>query len=157
MTDNNFLNLLKEQENSEQNEDFSSLMGGEVKPIVQDKIDRQSESIDKNLAKVRQTAATTAKEEITDSAASGFVHMVQPNDVLDYRKPGVQPYVIQKLRRGEYPEADYIDLHGKTIEQAYEMVMKFIDHARRHEFRHEKSCCPLVKTDPGYSCLSLSS
>ena len=24
---------------------------------------------------------------------------------------------------------------GKTIEQAYEMVMKFIDHARRHEFR----------------------
>ncbi len=135
MTDNNFLNLLKEQENSEQNEDFSSLMGGEIKPIVQDKIDRQSESIDKNLAKVRQTAATTAKEEITDSAASGFVHMVQPNDVLDYRKPGVQPYVIQKLRRGEYPEADYIDLHGKTIEQAYEMVMKFIDHARRHEFR----------------------
>ena len=135
MTDNNFLNLLKEQENSEQNEDFSSLMGGEVKPIVQDKIDRQPESIDKNLAKVRQTAATTAKEEITDSAASGFVHMVQPNDVLDYRKPGVQPYVIQKLRRGEYPEADYIDLHGKTIEQAYEMVMKFIDHARRHEFR----------------------
>ena len=135
MTDNNFLNLLKEQENSEQNEYFSSLMGGEIKPIVQDKIDRQSESIDKNLAKVRQTAATTAKEEITDSAASGFVHMVQPNDVLDYRKPGVQPYVIQKLRRGEYPEADYIDLHGKTIEQAYEMVMKFIDHARRHEFR----------------------
>ena len=65
MTDNNFLNLLKEQENSEQNEDFSSLMGGEIKPIVQDKIDRQSESIDKNLAKVRQTAATTAKEEIT--------------------------------------------------------------------------------------------
>lgn len=38
-------------------------MGGEIKTIVQDKIDRQSESIDKNLAKVRQTAATTAKEE----------------------------------------------------------------------------------------------
>ena len=61
--------------------------------------------------------------------------MVKPNDVLDYKKPGIQPFVIKKLRNGEYPEADYIDLHGKTIEQAYEQVMKFIDFAKKREYR----------------------
>ena len=62
--------------------------------------------------------------------------MVQPNDVLEYRKPGIQPYVMQKLRHGEYTEADHIDLHGKTIEQAYQEVMNFIAFAKRHEFRN---------------------
>ena len=130
----NFLKLLSEEKDLA-SESFSDLIEGDIKPIVQDKIEKTSEVMEKDLAKIRQEAATRKSEDVTDSASSGFVHMVQPNDVLDYRKPGVQPYVIQKLRRGEYPEADYIDLHGKTIEQAYEMVMKFIDHARRHEFR----------------------
>lgn len=56
--------------------------------------------------------------------------MVQPNDVLEFRRSGVQPYVVQKLRKGEYPEADFIDLHGKTIEQAYEQVMQFLAFAK---------------------------
>ncbi len=80
----------------------------------------------------------------------------------EFRRPGVQPYVVQKLRKGEYPEADFINLHGKTIEQAYEQVMQFLAFAKKHEFRciliihgkgersnpkglNEESCSPLVK------------
>ena len=92
--------------------------------------------MDRKLAKIRQEAAMRKPEDVTDSASSGFVAMVQPNDVLEFRRPGIQPYVMQKLRRGEYIEADHIDLHGKTIEQAYEAVMHFIDYAKRHEFRN---------------------
>jgi len=130
-----FLSLLKEEENKEQ-EDFSTLMGGEIRPLKQDKINKTTELMDRKLAKIRQEAAMRKPEDVTDSASSGFVAMVQPNDVLEFRRPGIQPYVMQKLRRGEYIEADHIDLHGKTIEQAYEAVMHFIDYAKRHEFRN---------------------
>ena len=61
--------------------------------------------------------------------------MVEPNDVLEYRRPGVQPYILRKLRQGEYSEADFIDLHGKTIEKAYDMVMHFLTFAKQKEFR----------------------
>ena len=130
-----FLSLLKEEENKDQ-EDFSTLMGGEIRPLKQDKINKTTELMDRKLAKIRQEAAMRKPEDVTDSASSGFVAMVQPNDVLEFRRPGIQPYVMQKLRRGEYIEADHIDLHGKTIEQAYEAVMHFIDYAKRHEFRN---------------------
>ena len=130
----NFLELLKEQ-SKEKTEDFSSLLDGEIKVIVQDKIELKSKGIDEALAKIRQSSAAHAKEEIADTASSSFVNMVKPNDVLVFKRPGIQPYVLQKIRKGEYVEADYIDLHGKTIEQAYETVMKFIGFAKKHEFR----------------------
>lgn len=130
----NFLDLLKEQAN-EKTEDFSSLLDGDIKVIVQDKIELKSKGIDDDLAKIRQSSAVRAKEEITDTASSSFVNMVKPNDILEFKRPGIQPYVLQKLRKGEYVEADYIDLHGKTIEHAYEIVMKFIGFAKKHEFR----------------------
>jgi len=136
MSDNNdFLKLLAEEESAAA-DSFSDLIDGKITPIVQDKIEKSSEVLPKDLAKVRQEAATRKSEDVTDSASSGFVHMVEPNEVLEYRRPGIQPYVMQKLRHGEYTEADHIDLHGKTIEQAYQEVMNFIAFAKRHAFRN---------------------
>lgn len=130
-----FLELLKEQDTAEK-PDFKELVGAdEIKPMVQDKIDSQSKAIDKSLAKARQANAVSRPEDITDTASSGFVAMVQPNDVIEYKRPGIQPYVIKKLRNGEYPEADYIDLHGKSVEQAYDHVMRFLEFSKKHEFR----------------------
>lgn len=130
-----FLALLKEQEKEHQDPAFTELVGGDIAPLKQDKIEVTTKVLDKTTAKIRQDAATRLPEDVTDSASSGFVHMVEPNEILEFRRPGVQPYVVQKLRKGEYPEADYIDLHGKTIEGAYSEVMKFIGFAKEHEFR----------------------
>ena len=129
-----FLALLKEQEKEHQDPAFTELVGGDIAPLKQDKIEVTTKVLDKTTAKIRQDAATRLPEDVTDSASSGFVHMVEPNEILEFRRPGVQPYVVQKLRKGEYPEADYIDLHGKTIEGAYNEVMKFIGFAKEHEF-----------------------
>ena len=130
-----FLALLKEQEKEHQDPAFTELVGGDIAPLKQDKIEVTTKVLDKTTAKIRQDAATRLPEDVTDSASSGFVHMVEPNEILEFRRPGVQPYVVQKLRKGEYPEADYIDLHGKTIEGAYNEVMKFIGFAKEHESR----------------------
>ena len=52
-----FLQLLKEQEQEAQEPEFSSLIGdsiGEIKTLVQDKVEKSSSLIDKKLAKARQ-------------------------------------------------------------------------------------------------------
>ncbi|HIV16283.1 MAG TPA: DNA endonuclease SmrA [Candidatus Avisuccinivibrio pullicola] len=109
---------------------------GDIKPLKQDRLIIRTPLLDKATAKVRQDNATRDKEqEALDEASSAFVHMVDPNDVLSFRRDGVQPYMLRKLKNGEYREADYIDLHGKTIEEAYNLVMRFIDYARREELR----------------------
>lgn len=133
--ESSFLELLKEEASQKQDTEFSSLLDGDIKPVIQDKIQTTSAVIDKALAKARQQNAVRKAEDVTDSASSGFVNMVAPNDILEFKRPGIQPYVMQKLRKGEYPEADFIDLHGKTVEQAYQHVMSFLEFARRHDFR----------------------
>lgn len=133
-----FLALLKESENEPQDQG-SFMMRQEfadIKPLKQDTIARKTELLDEQTAKIRQTAAVRDPvEDAVDEASSAFVRMVDPNDVLSYRQEGVQPYMLRKLKNGEYREADFIDLHGKTIEEAYSMVMGFIDYAKREELR----------------------
>lgn len=69
-----FLQLLKEQEQEQEalDPEFSSLIGdsiGEIKTLVQDKVEKSSSLIDKKLAKARQEAAVRKSEDVTDSAS----------------------------------------------------------------------------------------
>lgn len=108
----------------------------DIKPVVQDKVAAATPVMDKDQARIRQEAATVDKKQETDlSASSAFVPQVDPNEVLSFRREGMQPGILRKLRNGEYIEADYIDLHGRTVEEAYSLVMGFLEHARREEFR----------------------
>ena len=119
----NFLKLLSEEKDLA-SESFSDLIEGDIKPIVQDKIEKTSEVMEKDLAKIRQEAATRKSEDVTDSASSGFVHMVQPNDVLEYRKPGIQPGVHRRLHR---PEQDAGPEQLLYSFQAFDSVYGFPD------------------------------
>lgn len=136
-TDDKFEDLLAESEQKElpQDVDFKSYFK-DVKSLKQDTVTKVTPVLNKELARIRQEAAVTSKEEAAISeASSAFVHMVEPNEILSFRREGVQPYVLRKLKNGEYREADFIDLHGKTLEEAYQYVIRFVAHARREEFR----------------------
>lgn len=139
MSDNKnltFAELLAEdnQTESSENQDFYKKIG-KVKILKQDKVETKTEILDKDLAKIRQAFASVNSKKETDPISSSFVPMVNPEDVLSYKKEGVQHHILRKLKNGEYKEADYIDLHGKTIEQAFAYTMEFIKHAREHEYR----------------------
>ncbi|MBU3844813.1 MAG: Smr/MutS family protein [Candidatus Anaerobiospirillum pullicola] len=109
---------------------------GKVKRMTQDKVATQTPSMDRDLAKIKQEAAVKdTKEETIDYVSSTFVPMVAPNEVLSYRSPGAQPFLLKKLKNGEYREADFIDLHGKTVEAAYEYTRRYILYARERGFR----------------------
>lgn len=109
---------------------------GKITKLEQDKVETHTPSMDKETAKIKQEAATKdTKEETVDHVSSSFVPMVSPNDILSYRSPGAQPFLLKKLKHGEYREADFIDLHGKTVEEAYEYVRRYVLFARGQGYR----------------------
>lgn len=109
---------------------------GKITKIKQDKIEFHTPSMDKETSKIKKEAAVkdTTEEEL-DYFSSTFVPMVAPNEVISYRSSGAQPYLFKKLKHGEYIEADFIDLHGKTVEQAYETTRRYIMFARQQGYR----------------------
>lgn len=109
---------------------------GKITKIKQDKVATSTPSMDRDLAKIKQEAAVRdTKEESVDHYSSTFVPMVAPNDILSYRSEGVQPFLLKKLKNGEYREADFIDLHGKTVEEAYEYVRRYVTFSRQQGYR----------------------
>lgn len=109
---------------------------GKITKLKQDKVATHTPSMDKEIAKIKQEAAVRdTKEETIDHVSSSFVPMVAPNEVLSYRSAGAQPFLLKKLKNGEYREADFIDLHGKTVDEAYEYVRRYILFARQQGYR----------------------
>jgi DNA-nicking Smr family endonuclease len=53
-----------------------------------------------------------------------------PNDLLEYKKPGVQEAVYKKLRMGRYPIESRLDLHGLTVDEAMRVTSDFIRRSR---------------------------
>ena len=54
---------------------------------------------------------------------------------LVFRRPGVQPRVLRKLRRGEYRVQREIDLHGLTVAEAKAALRQFLVHALERQVR----------------------
>ena len=50
---------------------------------------------------------------------------VASGEDLSFRRPGVPDSVLRKLRRGEYPIAGDLDLHGLTVAQAKHALQAF--------------------------------
>ena len=53
------------------------------------------------------------------------------DDGLSYRRPGVHPDVVARLRRGQWAIQDEIDLHGLRREEARDALGSFIRQAAR--------------------------
>lgn len=109
---------------------------GKITKLDQDKVEVRTPSMDKETSKIKKEAATKdTKEEEIDYFSSTFVPIVGPNEILSYRSNGAQPHLFKKLKNGEYREADFIDLHGKTVEEAYEFTRRYILYAREQGYR----------------------
>jgi DNA-nicking Smr family endonuclease len=54
---------------------------------------------------------------------------------LSFRRPGIGPDVLRKLRRGEWVIQDEIDLHGCRTDEARELLTTFMREALRRSLR----------------------
>jgi len=54
---------------------------------------------------------------------------------LSFRRPGIGPDVLRRLRRGEWVIQDHLDLHGARVDEARELLALFLREAIRRGFR----------------------
>ncbi|MBV8803143.1 MAG: Smr/MutS family protein [Gammaproteobacteria bacterium] len=61
---------------------------------------------------------------------------VGSEDRLEFFRPGIQHKMIRNLRKGQYNAEAVLDLHGKTIEEAREILSLFLLDCQRKGIRH---------------------
>jgi len=108
----------------------------DVAPIPQDKnntLQRPKKPTDSQLA--RQIAATTEPKQNNNTLSTEYVEMVDPHDIIHYKRDGVQDGVYRKLRLGKYSTDAVLDLHRKKVEQARQEVFEFIHDCQQMDLR----------------------
>ena len=78
------------------------------------------------------------EREVLDQSISDEIDievLLDTDDSLSWRRPGIGPDVVRRLRRGQWSVRGQIDLHGLRVDEAREAVAEFLAHARRNEWR----------------------
>lgn len=99
---------------------------------------------------------------------SGLEMMSDPVDLQDaavenvlfFARSGIQQKVQKKLRRGEFPVEDELDLHGYTVIEAKIAIQDFISECKRRKIRYvriihgkgyrSEQKIPILKTHVAY-------
>jgi DNA-nicking Smr family endonuclease len=61
--------------------------------------------------------------------------LLETDETLSFRRPGIGMDVIRKLRRGEWVPQDKVDLHGLRTEEAREALSEFLRRSVRNGVR----------------------
>lgn len=103
-----------------------------VKPLVQNRVSSRTDSqgpTEAQLARREAAASELARDE--NLLTTEYVEMVDPHDIIEFKRAGVQEGVYRKLRLGKYAVDAVLDLHRKTVEQSRREVFSFIQDCTR--------------------------
>jgi DNA-nicking Smr family endonuclease len=81
------------------------------------------------LADEARALASTLSDELDVST------LLDTDDALSFRREGIGPDVLSRLRRGQWSVQRHLDLHGMTREVAREALAQFIRQAERDGLR----------------------
>ncbi|WP_114974178.1 Smr/MutS family protein [Rhodoferax ferrireducens] len=126
------LALAKHQAASEKN--LFILAAGTVKPLP----DKRRALLKKEPTAPRpmqyeQDEKAVLIEAISDEFDVGT--LLDVDDLLSFRRPGIGPDVTRKLRRGDWSIQRQLDLHGLRRDEAREQLSFFIREAHKHGIR----------------------
>ncbi|MEC6822416.1 DNA endonuclease SmrA [Photobacterium piscicola] len=122
MMSNNELDLFKE-------------MMADVAPIKQDTILIQQKYQISESQLARRLAAQTLANGNIDYLSLDNANMVKPDDMIEFKRDGVQLAVFKKMRQGKYDIHARLDLHKKTLYQARDEVLAFLKQSQRLDIR----------------------
>ncbi|MEH0687727.1 DNA endonuclease SmrA [Vibrio cholerae] len=113
---------------------FQQMMG-DVKPIKQDTTQhvKMHQVTQAQLAK--REAAMWLSDDAPEYLSIDHAPMLKPEDIIEYKRDGVQDGVFRKLRLGKYPLQARLDLHRKTLKQARDEVLTFLKQCMRMDIR----------------------
>ncbi len=132
---------------SEEDDFFSQMR--DVKPLKPDnKIDRtrskpanelsqQARSLRQRLAEGENvTKSENIDEDLQrDFVSDEYIERVKPDDILAFKRSGIQDGVYRKFRLGKYPIEARLDLHRMTVKEAKDEVDSFIHEAIERDHR----------------------
>ena len=107
----------------------------DVRPLRSDHI---APSAGNNLPTEAQLArrhAATAERLTLDHLSMEAVPMLDPHDIVGFKRDGVQEGVYKKLRLGKYELQGSLDLHHKTIKEARTALVQFIGECEVRDIR----------------------
>ena len=116
---------------------FRSAMDG-VKPLKEQQRQPSRKSDGPSVSQL-QNRANALNENRANADPNyltlGLVKQRHPDEVLEWKKDGVQPQVYKRLATGRYEIHGHIDLHRRTLKEAREDIFKFVLLARKHGWR----------------------
>ncbi len=135
--------------------DFLSMMDG-VKPIKHDKADIKKPRVGDTDVQYRRAAAITDSDKFDQGLSDELRTLVDSEEALVYCKSGIQLRVMRKLKVGNPPWQEGLDLHGYTVDQAREELSQFIHQAQRNgtnsvmvvhgKAHHDDGSSPIIKS-----------
>ncbi len=113
---------------------FQEMMG-DVKPIQHDTAEhkKQHQVSDAQLAK--REAAIWLTDDDPEYLSIDYAPMIKPEDMIEFKRDGVQEGVYRKLRLGKYPIQAKLDLHKRTLKEARDEVVKFLKQCMQLDIR----------------------
>ena len=113
---------------------FSELMA-DVTPILTDRV-RLKDKNQLETSAIQHNRRAATEHRITEfDPISSMAESVDADQALNFHRSGVQPKVMQRLKKGEIPYDDQIDLHGYRAHIATAELEGFFQHAVSEQFR----------------------
>ena len=113
---------------------FQQMMG-DVKPIEHDTAEHKKTHTVSDAQLAKREAAMTLSEGDPEYLSIDHAPMLKPDDMIQYKKDGVQEGIYKKLRLGKYPVQARLDLHRKTLKEARDEVVNFLKQCLRMDIR----------------------
>ncbi|MCL1065582.1 DNA endonuclease SmrA [Shewanella olleyana] len=111
----------------QQDDDLFMAAMADVKPLTANNNHFHASSLGVTGAQLARRAAAEQNEYLQKlSLAPAIFEPVKPDDVLSYKKNGVQEEVFRHLRLGKYKIKSVIDLHAYSLSQAREALIDLV-------------------------------
>ncbi len=107
----------------------------DVIPLNNDTAEHNYQFTQTQAHKIRQQAAVSTTQSSTDYLSLDNAELIKPEDIISYKKAGIQEGVFKKLRLGKYPIQARLDLHRKSLSQARDEVLNFIERCVQFDLR----------------------
>ena len=115
--------------------DLFKEMMADVKRISNDTAELKKQFQSTESHAVKRHAAMSLDTDSPDYLSIDHAPMIKPDDIVEFKRDGVQEGVYRKLRLGKYPIQAKLDLHRRTLKEARDEVTKFLKQCIRLDIR----------------------
>ncbi|GLT17291.1 Smr domain protein [Vibrio zhanjiangensis] len=119
------------------NDDLSlfQTMMGDVTPLRQDTTEHKKHHHVTDAHIARREAAMWLDENDPQYLSLEHASMLKPEDLIEFKRDGVQDGVYRKLRLGKYPIQARLDLHRNSLKEARDALVKFLKQCIQMDIR----------------------